>query len=161
MTSSNFSAKRGSLRAHGLDPMGLEAMCAPDPSDAGGADSGGLGQRAGTPVGGARRRFPGSPGNDLVDLVGENEAGPAGARGVFFNPRDAVLGETQAPAGHGLAGDSQFEGGPFGMLAGGGSQEDAGAFYQAGWEGMAAGKALEVIALLLGQPDLGSAGHDT
>ena len=112
--------------------MGLEARWVPDPSEAGGADSGGLGLGAGPPVGGARRRFLGGPGNDLVE----------------------------APAGHGLAGDSQLDGAPFGALAGGGRQDDAGAFHQAGWEGVTTGKALEVVVLFLGQPDLGGAGHD-
>jgi hypothetical protein len=59
-----------------------------------------------------------------------------------------------------LAGDSQLGGDPFGIPALCGAKDDAGAFHHAGWEDVTTGKALEVVVLLLGQPDLGGAGHD-
>jgi hypothetical protein len=56
-----------------------------------------------------------------------------------------------------LAGDSQLGGDPFGIPALCGAGNDAGVFDPAGWEGVRTGKALEIVTLLLGQPDLGSA----
>ena len=135
----------------GLDPMGLEAVGAPNAAHRRAADASLFGHGAAAPVSGIGRPLLGGFADHLLYFVRSEGRLTTRPRGIFLDAGDAGLDKAVPPARDQLAPDGHLCGDWFILPTVGGEQDNLGSQREANRDRPAAGLSLQLLALGFGQ----------